>query len=187
MNKYLTRVRGMAVGIGLGMGLMAAAHGDELANRFDVHGFGYQAYMETNANTYYGADGKGSWDNDFLGLVTTVTLSDKSKLWTQLEASGMDTTHFTWFYVDYQFTNRLRARVGRINLPMGLYNDVINNKYLQVSELEPSLYQSAAHMVFDAYNGVGVDFDHGLASGHLVLANLRREHRRRPRGCCAIQ
>jgi hypothetical protein len=167
MIKHLKRVCGWAVGIGLGSALLVSAHGEELANRFDVHGFGYQTYAQTNANTYNGADGKGSWDDNFLGLAASVTLSDKSKLWTQLEASGMDTTHFTWFFVDYQFTDRLRARVGRINLPMGLYNDFIDNKQLQVSELEPSLYQSAAHMVFDAYNGVGIDFDHRLGAGHL--------------------
>ena len=36
MIKRLKRVCGLAVGIGFGTGLLAAAHGEELANRFDV-------------------------------------------------------------------------------------------------------------------------------------------------------
>ena len=116
-------------------GLFSTAH----AAQMEMHGYGYQDYLQANGNTYLGADGKGSWDNNFLGLVGAVSLNDKSKLWAQLQASSTDQNRFTWFFVDYQFSNQLRGHVGRVKLPMGLYNEVIDAKYLQVSQLEPSM------------------------------------------------
>ncbi len=60
-----------------------------MTDRVDLHGYGYQAYMQTSgANSYNGADNQRSWDNNFLGLVATVTLTDKSKLWAQLQGSS---------------------------------------------------------------------------------------------------
>jgi hypothetical protein len=129
----------------------------ELGNGVELHGYGSQTYMQTTTNTY-------PWDNNFLGLVGTVTLNDKSKLWAQLETSSTDLTRFTWFFVDYQFTDDLRAHVGRVKYPLGLYNEIIDAKMLQLSSLEPMMYQQAADFVHDAYTGVGLDYDQSLGN-----------------------
>jgi len=145
-------------------GLLGSAH----AGQLEVHGYGYQDYVQANGNSYLGADGKGSWDNNFLGLVGAVDINDKSKLWAQLQASATDQNRFTWFFVDYQFSNQLRGHIGRVKLPMGLYNEVIDAKYLQVSQLEPSIYQGASDMVYDAYHGIGLDYDQDFGAGELM-------------------
>jgi hypothetical protein len=147
-----------------GGGTALGATGD-----FDLHGFGYQNYYQTTANTYYDADQKGSWDNNFLALIGTFTINDRAKVWAQLETSSDDTTHFTWFFVDYQFTDNLRAHVGRVKLPLGIYNEFIDTKFLQVTSLEPALYRAEANFVEDSYNGVGLDYDQSLgAAGALT-------------------
>ena len=146
------------------MGLATAAHSAQI----ELHGYGYQDYVRANGNSYLGADSKGSWDNNFLGLVGAVDINDKSKLWAQLQASSTDQNRFTWFFVDYQFSNQLRGHVGRVKLPMGLYNEIIDAKYLQVSQLEPLMYQGASDMVYDAYHGIGLDYDQSAAGGELM-------------------
>ena len=141
---------------------------EEFGN-FDVHGYGTQTYMQSSANQYLDANDKGTWDNNFLGIVGTVTLSDRSKLWAQLETSTLDVTRFTWFFVDYQFSEAVEGYVGRVKFPLGIYNEIIDAKFLQVSSLEPALYQEAADFVHDSYTGAGVDYHQSLGgSGELI-------------------
>ena len=168
---YNKKLIGVAIGAILAAGTLNTARADDLSDRFSVHGFGHQIYKQTSANTYLGADDRGSWDDNYFGLVTAITLTDKSKVWAQLEAAstpeGTD-THFTWFFVDYQFTSQLRGHIGRIKMPLGLYNETIDTRFLQVSELLPSMYQSESDTMYDAYNGVGMDYDHDLGAGHMT-------------------
>jgi len=138
----------------------------ELGTGVELHAYGHQDYLQTGGgNTYMGADKRGSWDQNFLGLVGSFTLNEKSKLWAQLEASTNEATRFTWFFLDYQFNDNLRGHFGRTKFPIGLYNEVINVKFLHLSSLAPSIYQSGADMVYDAYHGAGLDYDQQLGNG----------------------
>jgi len=144
------------------------ASAESLSDRIELHGFGYQDYMQTDSNAYLSADKRGTWDNNFLGLVTSVDINDRSKLWTQVEANTTEGTRFTWFFVDYQFSEDLRGHIGRVKFPLGLYNEIIDAKFLQVTQLEPSLYQGAADMVHDSYHGVGLDYEQNIGHGHIL-------------------
>ena len=171
MVDYNNPIIRMVIGGIFAAGVISAAHADDMGDRISLHGFGHQVFKQTTDNTYLGADTKGSWDDNVLGLVTAINLTDKSKLWAQLEGSstpdGTD-THFTWFFVDYQFTSQLRGHIGRVKMPLGLYNDTVDTRFLQVSELLPTMYQAATDTMYDAYNGVGVDYDHDLGDGHMT-------------------
>ncbi len=138
----------------------------ELGTGVELHAYGNQDYVQTGGgNTYLGADKKGSWDRNFLGLVGAITLNEKSKLWAQLETTTGEATRFTWFFLDYQFSDNMRGHFGRTKLPLGLYNEIIDAKYLHLSQLEPSIYQTSADMVHDAYHGVGLDYDQTVGNG----------------------
>ena len=158
----------------LTVGVLAAAPAMavEVTDRLELHGYGFQSYMQTSGGTaYYGADSQGSWDNNFLGLVMTATLTDKSKLWAQFQGSSNRGNDVTWFFVDYQLDDAVRLHAGRVRLPLGFYNETIAAKSLQVSTLEPSLYQiyhTGPDMVHDAYHGVGVDIEQETSLGHLL-------------------
>jgi hypothetical protein len=141
----------------------------DFGNEFALHGYGSQDYAQTSSNTYLGADHRGTWDNNFLALVGTVTLNERSKLWAQLETSSMDATRFTWFFVDFQLTDTATVHVGRVKFPLGLYNETIDVKFLQLSSLEPMIYQVAADFVHDSYTGAGLDYSHDLGTaGHIT-------------------
>ncbi len=152
------------------LGLLASscASAVELGDRVDLHGFGYQDYVQASANSYLGADKKGSWDNNFLGLVMSAKLTDQSKLWAQLEDTADGGVAVTWAFVDYELSDALRLHAGRVKFPLGFYNEIIDAKTLQPAALEPSLYQSAADMVHDSYHGIGLDYEQDLAGGHAL-------------------
>jgi hypothetical protein len=141
----------------------------DFGDSFQLHGFGSQDYLQANHNTYLGADNRGTWDDNFLGLVGSFRLNEKSILWAQLETSSMDETKFTWFFIDYQFTDTLRGHAGRVKMPLGIYNEYIDTKFLQMSSLEPALYQGASDFVADAYNGIGLDYTQSLGSAGEIL------------------
>ena len=145
------------------MGLFTAAH----AAGIELHGYGYQDYVQASKDTYLGADKKGTWDNNFLGLEAPSASMIRANCGHSCKPARPK-NRFTWFFVDYQFTNQLRGHIGRVKLPMGLYNEVIDAKNLQISQLEPSIYQGASDMMYDAYHGVGLDYDHDVGAGHLM-------------------
>jgi len=152
-----------------GLVVSGSAYAIDFGNELEIHGFGSQDYLQASHNTYLGADHRGTWDDNFLGIVGTVTLNDKSKLWAQLETSSNEATRFTWFFVDYQLTETVRLHAGRVKFPLGLYNEYIDTKFIQVTSLEPALYQSAADFVHDAYTGVGADYSQSLATGGEIV------------------
>ena len=144
------------------------ARADDFSDRFTFQGYGYQHYLQSTKNDYLGAGNQGTWDENFLGLVLSATVTDKSKLWAQFQGSAADGTRFTWFFLDYQLSDNLRAHLGRVKMPLGFYNEIIDVKSLQLSALEPTIYQGAADMVHDAYHGVGFDYEQDLAGGHVL-------------------
>ena len=144
------------------------ANAVELADRFDLHGYGYQDYLQPSANTYLGADKKGTWNNNILALVLSAKLTEQSKLWAQLEDTSGGGTAVTWAFVDYDVSDSMRLHAGRVKFPLGFYNEIIDAKGLQPAALEPSLYQTAADFVHDSYHGVGVDYEQDMGGGHAL-------------------
>ncbi len=163
-----SRPAALAIAAGLTLAAAPLAFAGELADRFDVHGYGYQEFLKSTKNPYLGAEGKGTWDQNFLGVVVAATIDSRSKVWAQLQGSTAEGTRFTWFFLDYQVNDALRGHVGRVKLPLGLYNEIIELKSLQLSAVIPSIYQTGADFVHDAYHGFGADFEQDLAGGHVL-------------------
>jgi hypothetical protein len=136
----------------------ASAHAEDI---FSIIGFGYQDYRSSNANTYEGADQRGSWDNGILALDISAKLGNNDTVWAQLESKPTEPTELTWAFIEHHFNDNVSARIGRIKLPYGLYNEYIDNKALQLSAILPSAYSFRADMVHDAYKGIGVDWTAG--------------------------
>jgi hypothetical protein len=123
--------------------------------------FGNQDYRRSTANSYLGADSSGTWDNNFLGLVMSGKVNEKTRFWAQLQATTALSPRFTWMFADYQFSEDTSVHVGRIKFPFGLYNETISNQALRPSISEPVVYSLAADMTYDAYHGVGIDWHFG--------------------------
>ena len=169
MNRMNFRRLSLAAAI-LGMFAMRPALAQD--SSIAVHGFGNQDYRSSTANSYMGADSRGTWDNNLLGLVIVDSITDKSKLWAQIQANTTEQVRATWMFVDYQMSDDLRAHVGRIKFPFGIYNEYIGTKALQMSVVEPIAYSAAADMTYDAYDGFGADYDLHLPGNNTVTVQL---------------
>lgn len=137
----------------------AGAHADD---KFSINGYGYQDYRQTNANFSDGASQRGTWANNFFALVMSAKFTDRDTAWAQVETGSSSPARFTWAFVDHRFNDNLSAHVGRVKFPYGIYNEFVDNKWLQLSAVLPSAYNfSGADMGYDAYNGVGLDWTAG--------------------------
>ena len=152
------------------MMVSSSAIADDLTDRFTFAGFGYQDFRQTSANRVDYVDSGGNWDHNFLGLIMAAQVSDKSKIWAQLQADSTEQTRFTWLFADYQFTSTLTGHAGRVKFPFGLINEYIDNKALQLSLNLPMAYSESADMTYDAYTGVGLDWnEEGGSLGNLLV------------------
>lgn len=151
----------------LAVGVQSAAHAVDLGDRVEIHGYGHQGYLRPNDNTYLGADTNGTWDYNALALLFTAKIDDKSKVWMQLYGTSAN-MRLDWAFVDYQLTGNLTGRAGQIKAPIGLYNEIRDIKFLQLSTLQPILYQEAGEMAYEAYRGVAVVYNHDIGGGSLA-------------------
>ena len=147
----------------------ASAHADEI---FSVSGFGYQDYRQTNANSQDGADRRGTWENDILAFVISAKVSDRDSVSAQVESTATEPTTMTWAFFNHNFSNNLSAHIGRVKYPLGIYNEFVDNKWLQLGVVQPSIYSPAADFVHDAYEGVGVDWTKGSLFTQVFAGNV---------------
>ncbi len=148
---------------------MAGAQADD---KFSINGYGFQDYRQTNSNFFEGASQRGTWDNNFIGIVMSTRFTARDTVWAQLQANSTEQARFTWMFVDHRFNDNLSVHVGRVKFPYGLYNEFIDNKWLQLSAVLPSAYSGAADMGYDAYSGVGVDWTSGSLFTQVYGGNI---------------
>jgi hypothetical protein len=135
---------------------LAALAADDLLT---IHGFGNQDYWKSGATSFSGSGPNGTWQNDDLGLVLRATVNDKTHVYAQLQANATDPVQMLWMFVDYQVNDDLRVKAGKVKFPLGIYNEIVDARGLQLSALTPFLYYDAFDLTYDAYVGVGVDYD----------------------------
>jgi len=132
-----------------------------------IHGFGNQGYMQSMDNNYLGTDNNGSWDDSALALLFAAKIDDKSKIWMQWYGTS-EKVRLDWAFIDYQLTDNLTARAGQIKSPIGLYTEIRDIRFLQLSVLMPMLYQDASDFAHEAYNGTAVVYKHDFGGGSLI-------------------
>lgn len=170
MNQSRLMLGAIAGAFCISAGLIGATSACAEEDRFTFNGFGNQDYRRSTANSYMGADTNGTWDNNFLGLVMSGKINDKARVWAQLQANTARSARFTWMFVDYQLNDSVSVHMGRIKFPFGLYNETISTQALRPSIAEPVVYAEAGDMTYNAYHGVGLDWNKGLgASGSVLL------------------
>ena len=149
--------------VGLAIGFQSAGMAADMEDKLQIHGYGYQGYLQASDNEYLGVDDKGTWDANALALVFIATVDDKSKIWMQLHGTA-EKVRVDWAFVDYQASANLTLRGGQIKLPVGLYNEIRDIEFLHLSTLDPALYQEASEMTDESFRGVSVVYTVGSLS-----------------------
>lgn len=137
---------------------------DDLAKNkvYDLiwHGFISQGYIKSTANNYLGNSKDGSFNFTEVALNVTKIYKEKIDLGAQLFARKFGPAEnfdakFDWFYANYQYSDWLKFKVGRIKIPYGLYNELSDIDSARVPILLPqSVYPSQNRNYLLAQNGV---------------------------------
>lgn len=129
----------------------------------EFHGFASQAFLWSHHNKYLAPDAnKGSFQYNEVGLNAISQLTDNLRVGIQLFARnlgefGKDTVSIDWAYGDYRWRDWLGLRVGKIKLPLGLYNETRDVDSLRTNVLMPqAVYDEGFREMFLAAQGVGL-------------------------------
>lgn len=134
----------------------------------EIHGYGHQTFMITDGNEYMNADDDGSWENNMTSILFTSKVTDETTIWIQLHG-GADGVRVDWAFVDYMFNDNLSVQIGQIKYPVGIYNDIRDVRFLQLSTMLPYMYSENADIIHEAYRGVRAIYNLDLGSGGEII------------------
>ena len=128
---------------------------------FQFHGFLSQGAVKTTSNNYLvDKSVMGSLDYTEAGLNFTKQLTDNLRTGAQLFVQRLGSTEdlnakLDWAYLDYHGSDWLGLRLGRVKLPFGLYNDIVDIDAGRAPILLPqSVYPEQSRNYFLAQDGV---------------------------------
>lgn len=147
---------------------VSSASAVNLGEKLELHGYGHAAYLETNKNTFLGADPGGTWHYKDASLVLTAVLHERSNAWVQLHRVDND-SRIDWAFVDYRFNYGSTLKLGRIKTPFGLYNDYRDVEYLRPSSVKPFMYLDVTSVIPESFQGVGYSYQSNIANGRMTL------------------
>lgn len=130
----------------------------------EIHGFASQGYIKTTEENEYpvGNSGQGSFNFNDFGINFTKRLAPDLRVGLQLFAQdrgnfGNDTITLDWAYGDYRYQDWLGVRVGKVKIPLGLYNESRDNDALRNPILLPQgLYSDYFRDVTNSVLGLGI-------------------------------
>jgi hypothetical protein len=103
-----------------------------------IHGFLSQGYVKTTKENNFPVtdSGKGSFNFNDFGINFAKGLTDDLHMGMQLFAFdrgsyGKDKITLDWVFGDYRFKDWLGFRVGKVKIPLGLYNEARDNDALR--------------------------------------------------------
>jgi hypothetical protein len=152
----------------LAFALPALASAATLEERVSVHGYGDTGVIRAVDNNYTGNYGGYNWDYNYLSLNVTAQIDEKTKVVAQLRA-GSEVASDMGAYVNYNMTDNLTARAGQIKAPVGIYNEIRDMKFLQLSVLSPLMYQDAAGTLPDSFKGIEMIYHLDMGAHRLTF------------------
>lgn len=138
--------------------------------RIQIHGFVSGGAFVSTANDYIGHSSRGSLEFFEGGINFSTNVTDKLRVGIQLfsqdqGASNDPTPRLDWAFLDYRWRRWLGARVGRVKIPFGLYNDYVDIDAGRTTILLPqSLYPVNNRSILTAHTGFSAYGNASLAS-----------------------
>src|SRR3569623_1455451 len=134
------------------------------ADDVEIHGFASQGYIKSsNGNQYPVSDSAdGSFNFNDFGINFSKQLSPELRVGMQLFAQsrgnlGKDVVTVDWAYGDYRYQDWLGVRVGKVKIPLGLYNTSRDNDALRNPILLPQgIYTDYYRDVTNSVLGLGI-------------------------------
>jgi len=136
-----------------------------------INGFISQGYLVSSGNNFLADTTSGTFEVNEMGVTFHSRLNDKLRLGLQLLSrdlgkDGNNDVRLDWAIGDYRYRDWFGVRMGKIKLPIGLYNEVRDSDFLRpMAFLPQGIYDENKRNFMVSAAGVGV-------YGHLPLARL---------------
>ena len=156
--------------------LIAAAPGDEAWYpgsdlQLEAHGFASFGYLDTWGDNWLGPTRGGT--TQFWEVATNVVARplDRLRIGAQLYARDLvdydnGRVMLDWAYADYRLTDEIGVQVGRVKIPLGLYNENIDVDVARASVFMPVQFYSLVDR--DLY----ISIDGAKIYGHVEMGTL---------------
>ncbi|HLP48388.1 MAG TPA: hypothetical protein VK469_20780 [Candidatus Kapabacteria bacterium] len=141
---------------GTGMALM------EENNKINIHGFLSQGFLVSTGNNFILDSKKGSFHFNELGINFTTQVADRLHVGIQFAArdfgdTGNDKVIIDWAFADYNWHDWLGLRLGKIKMPLGLYNKTRDIDMLRTFILLPQcVYSDSIRDTTTSLKGIGL-------------------------------
>lgn len=152
-----------------------------------INGFLSQGYLNSSGNNFLSNSRKGTTQYNELAITVNSQLTEKLRVGMQLLSrdlgpAGNNDVRLDWAFGDYHFDDLLGIRVGKVKLPMGLYNEGRDSDFMRPMVFLPqSIYDENKRDLMVAYKGVGLygnvpagpvgDFDYHIYGGSIDYFN----------------
>ncbi len=109
---------------------------DLAGDKVQLHGFLTQGYMESVENNFLGDTIDGTFRLTEIGLNINAQLTDQFRLggqalYSHLPEESKGKVRADWLVADYHFSDPFGVRLGKVKMPMGLYNMERDSDFLR--------------------------------------------------------
>jgi len=124
-----------------------------------VHGFASQSYMKSSDNDWLADSTDGTTQLNEVGLTFSMDIDENFRIGTQLLSrdlgqEGNNEIRLDWGFGDYSFNDWAGIRIGKIKMPIGLYNEGRDSDFLRAMAFLPqSVYDEKRRNMLIAING----------------------------------
>jgi len=162
-NISIKAVAGMTL-----LGLNVVAHAAAIDDRVSVHGYGDTGFIKAKDNNYTNKPSGNNWDYNYLSVNFNAQIDAQTKIVAQIR-QGSEITGDMGAYINYNLTDNLTARAGQMKAPVGIFNEIRDIKFLQLSSLEPLMYRDAAGTLPDSFKGIEMIYHLDMGAHRLTF------------------
>lgn len=128
-----------------------------------INGFASQGYMKTSQNNWLATDSvDGTLQINEVGLTLTAPVTDKLRVGMQLLSrdlgeEGNNAVRLDWAFGDYRVNDNIGLRLGKVKMPIGLYNEGRDSDFLRnMAFLPQSVYDETRRNLLVASQGLQI-------------------------------
>jgi len=149
-------LKGLAVALSLMLG--SALHADD--SLFQIHGFGGWSYGKSSDLTFAGGDTKGNASNAQFALNVSARPYERLSIVSQVnlvtDSDKENDIDLDYAFAEWQASDQIRFRVGRVKHPLGLYGEVFDVGTVRPFQNLPQSIYGPLGFTAKAYNGAGI-------------------------------
>jgi hypothetical protein len=159
---YLREIPTLRLEVALAISLLSTAtagYAQDAPEWATLHGFGGDAYGNTDVNRYLVASPTGAYQNAQLALAAIASPSEKLQISSQISwkqtSDGLQ-TELDYAFAEWRFSDAVRFRVGRAKQPFGIYTEIFDVGTLRPFYSLPQGVYGPAALVAKGYDGLGL-------------------------------